>query len=819
MGSKIATQRKINAASKAISRRRLAVHRQNGYQYGQVEKFPAMSQSRVYYQRFHQDAAWRKAIAVIYIGVTLGYLAWRATVLNLDALSLSLVYYVAEIFGFILALTLIFCSWHYRHREPLPPPSGLKVDVFVPAYREAIEVIRRTLTAAQRISYPHQTFLLDDGNRAELKRLAREIGVRYLARAHNTHAKAGNLNYGLAHSRADFVMVLDADHIALPHALNSMLGFFGDASVAMVQTPQDYYNTDAFQYMNARNGGLWHDQSFFYNIAQACRDAHDGASCVGTGVVYRRSALDRIGGIPTLTVTEDFHTSLKLHKAGFKVVYLNEPVAYGIAAADIRDYYKTRHRWAHGNIHALRVERILTCPGLSVAQRLSYLTHGLIYLEGWQQALLFVVPWVSLLLGLPPFDITIFNVLVIIAFPLLATLLLQELGCGLSRYWVNELFAVARFPTHILASFALFTNKMRFRTSAKNIRGKAEWLLLSPQIAIGLISLVALGVGVWRLIWHFKMGPLAEDIFDIAHGNLSAVNWSQRLDSGFTLELVVVAGFWAAFNAAKCFVVVQKAIRDARRSNEHYRFGVRLPMEIDTEAGLVLARVERLSESYISARWYGDAEMPEPGQRLRGRLHLPSGILALECIIRKRECPAIWKFRLGPLAVEVAPAQRQGRLDCDLVLRRGDHHQRLADALYSVDWHREFLHRYAFFATPLSVLKRLLLRQRAEPTPTWSPALCRDADTGHLACAIVGIEPQQKTAILIAFHPMPIGREVTLQILGESQVFAHAARVLVREDLRSLGGRGLDSVVPQKYRLVMDDQHLTGAQEILVAAE
>ncbi len=778
-----------------------------------------MSQSRVYYQRFHQDAAWRKAIAVIYIGVTLGYLIWRATVLNVDALSLSLVYYVAEIFGFILALTLIFCSWHYRHREPLPAPSGMKVDVFVPAYREPMDVIRRTLVAAQRIDYPHQTFLLDDGNRAELKRLARDIGVNYLARPHNTHAKAGNLNHGLAHSQADFVMVLDADHIVLPHALDAMLGFFGDQSVAMVQTPQDYYNTDAFQYLNAKNGGLWHDQSFFYNIAQACRDAHDGASCVGTGVVYRRAALDRIGGIPTVTVTEDFHTSLKFHKAGFKVVYLNEPVAYGIAAADIRDYYKTRHRWAHGNIHVLRVERILTCAGLSVAQRISYLTHGLIYLEGWQQGMLFVVPWVSLLLGLPPFEITIFNVLVIMAFPLLATVLLQELGCGLSRYWVNELFAVARFPTHILASFALFTNKMRFRTSTKNIRGKTEWLLLAPQIGIGLVSLVAVGVGIWRLIFHFKMGPLAQDIFDIAHGNLSAVNWSQRLDSGFTLELVVVAGFWAAFNAAKCFVVVRKAIRDAGRSNEHFRFGVRLPMEIETEAGLVVARVEQLSESYVAARWYGDVAIPQPGQRLRGRLHLPSGILPIECIVRNSESPAIWKFGLGPLAVEIAPAQRRGRLDCDLVLRRADQQQRLADALYSVDWHREFLHRYAFFATPLNGLKRLFAGARGTPTPSFSPALCREADTGQLACAIVGIAPHGATAILIAFQPMPIGRRLALQILGENQVSAHTARILGREDLRSLGGRGRDSAVPQKYRVILGDQEFGAAQEVLVAAE
>src|SRR5262249_40374004 len=151
---------------------------------------------------------------------------------------------------FILALTLIFCSWNYRHREPLPAPRDLRVDVFIPTYREPADLVRWTIIAAKNIAYPHETFVLDDGNRPEMKALARELGVRYLAREKNVHAKAGNLNHGLAHSPADFVMVFDADHIPLPHALDVTLGFFRDKRVAMVQTPQDFYNTDAFQYVN-----------------------------------------------------------------------------------------------------------------------------------------------------------------------------------------------------------------------------------------------------------------------------------------------------------------------------------------------------------------------------------------------------------------------------------------------------------------------------------------------------------------------------------------------------------------------------------------
>ncbi len=776
-----------------------------------------MWNSRVYLDRFSRRDRLRKAVALLYIVTTLAYLAWRVTIINHDALGLSLTYFVAEILGFVLALTLIFCSWNYRHRESPPAPRGLSVDVFIPTYREPVELVRWTVIAALKIDYPHKTFLLDDGNRAEMKALAEELGVRYLARGPNINAKAGNLNYGLAHSTADFVMVLDADHIVLPHALDTTLGFFRDACVAMVQTPQDYYNVDAFQFINARNGALWHDQSFFYGIAQACRDSLNGASCVGTGVVYRRSALDSIGGIPTQTVTEDFHTSIKLHKAGHQVVYLNEPIAYGVAAADIREYYKTRHRWAHGNIHALRAEKIFTCKELTFGQRLSHLTLGLIYLEGWQQLLLFIVPWMSLLMGWAPFDITVFNVLMVLLFPVLATLLLQELGCGLSRYWVNEVFAVARFPTHIVASLALVSQKMHFRTSAKNMRGRVEWRLLSPQLLICVVSLAALAAGVVHLALDFRVGPLAQDFTSIASGHFSEVNWNQRLDQGYTLELVVISGFWALFNAAKCLYLVCKAIRDARRSTDDYRFNLRVPLEIETESGPVLARVERLSQSWASARWYGD-NVPAVGARLSARLHLPSGPVPVECVVTRRICPVVWKMKIGPVAIEISRSKELGRIDCDLVWAKAQARRRLAESLYSVDWHREFMHRHAFFTTPLEAIGRLLrLRRASRRDVAWSPALYRVPETGHLGYAVIDTADRGASTRMMAFRTIAPGRALDLHVLREDRITVQPIQVTGREPRRSLASKGLDGASTYQYTAVLGSRETT--QVIAAAAE
>ncbi len=573
-----------------------------------------MSHSARMEERFQKRLAIRRSAAVVYALSCFIYLGWQLTIFNEHAMVLSTMYFVADVFAVALGLIAIFVSWHYRHRTAPSAPAGMRVDVYVPVYKEPLDMVRRTLRAAVDLRYPHKTWLLDDARRPELRALAAELGCHYLTRPDNKHAKAGNLNHALSETSGDFVAVFDADHIPQPHALDLMLGFFTDPAVAMVQAPQDYFNIDALQYANnERSGGLWHDQSFFYNISQPGRDYHEAASCAGTSVVYRRSALEEIGGIPTDTITEDVHTSLKLHKRGYKVPFLNEPVAYGVAAADLSDYYRTRHRYGHGNIHALRAENVLFCRGLTLQQRLSYLFLGLIYLEGWQQLLVFLVPSVALILGIAPFDITIFNVLVVLVFPLWTYALMQEIGCGFSRYWTNEVFAMVRWPVHIISSLALFRNGYAWRSSHKNVKGRVNWLLLVPQIAVIVLSLTALTVGVWRLAIDFSTGPLVavvvdrvppweqvvaryDDLVDRGESLVAsllpatepevasapgvsapsapteptiaapepvrapppAIPWFEPLTSGYTLDLVLVAGFWALINALRGIFVVGK---------------------------------------------------------------------------------------------------------------------------------------------------------------------------------------------------------------------------------------------------------------------
>ena len=729
-------------------------------------------------------------MAVLYIMTLSAYLVWRFTIINPDSMALSVAFFSTECIGFILGLTAIFTSWHYNHRSPTPAPRGLSVDVLIPTYKEPLGIIRRTVMAARDIEYPHNTFVLDDGKRDDVKEMAAQLGVQYIRRSDSAHAKAGNLNHGMTHSKADFVMTFDADHIALPHAIDAMLGFFDDPSVALVQTPQDYYNIDAFQYMNAeRTGALWHDQAAFYNLAESCADSANAASCVGTGVIYRREALDAVGGIPVETVTEDIHTSLKLHKTGYKTVFLNEPVAYGVASADLGEYYKTRHRWGHGNLHALKHENILFCKGLTLRQRLHYLSLGLIYLEGWQQLLLFAIPLIALVTGLQPFTITVFNTLVVLSFPVLSYIMLQEIGCGFARYWANEIFAMARWPVYIISTMGLFGRKIDFLSSSKNTRGAVSWKLMAPQLTVMMASLCALAYGVAMLAQRgFQTGPLYDTLHSLLFTEtFENVDPHEVMTAGYTADLVLIAGAWALYSAIRALFFVRKALTDAKKTHDYFRFRLPLPALLG-ENGRTYACVTSIAEDWVQFTDYRQATPLQTGEALSLTVFMPSGPVRLQASIAKSQ-----------------PDKHGGTcFEANLSWPSPALQDRLANGLYSVDWHREFLHRNAYFLTPSDLLLRLF-GHNTRPNKQhnlWEKAFLYGtpkSSEGSVLGILSGFDGPARTASLVTFQKLATGTTISGRCLSPQGQSMLTCTIEAEEALQTLAVKGLDSAIPHKY--------------------
>lgn len=499
----------------------------------------------------------RRCAAYAYLIISTAFIVWRGSILNWDAPVLAVVFYALEWLGLLMGWGMIYSSWWYQPQASLPLNRPYSVDVFVPVYTEPVEMIELTILAAQRIDYPHETYLLDDGHREELRALAARLGVHYLSREGNQGAKAGNLNYGLKHSCGEIVAVFDADHVAQREALEKMLGFFADERVGMVQTPQTYYNEDAFIYSRMFvPSGYSHEQSYFFDLGEASRDAFDACTGVGTGALYRRRALAEIGGFPEQTMTEDIHSTLLLTKYGWKCRYFNEPVAWGVAAADVPEYYRTRRRWAHGNLEAFRIERLLTNRKIPWKSRLAYSCLAVQYLDGIQQLGFLLIPVWSMVSYDSPFILNFWNIFFALGTPLLLIWLTWHVTCGYIHYYRRQVFAIGRFHLMLASLSALFGKRLQWNVAVKNVIGIVNWGTLTPQITLLVLAALAIVLSLGRLLFYVA-----------AQGQLPP----------HYLATFVACG-WMVYNIVRLTDWIKAARRLHNRKGRDYLFEVRAPL-------------------------------------------------------------------------------------------------------------------------------------------------------------------------------------------------------------------------------------------------
>ena len=282
------------------------------------------------------------------------------------------------------------------------------VDILIPTYNEPANVLRRTLIACKSIKYPRDKkniWLLDDGDRPEIKALAELLKCNYIARPDHNNAKAGNLNYALKQVSSDIVVVFDADFVPLNNFLERTLGFFhADSNLAMVVTPQNFYNPDPPQ-KNLGGKFIPGDMVNFYQVIQPSRDVVNAVICSGTSIVYRRAHLDTIGGIPTTSIVEDYLTGMSLQAQGYRTIYLNEFLSVGSAANNINEYAKQRSRWCEGTLQTVLTRyNPLIMPGLNPIQRMVYLSGILFWVKEILNCLSFAAPLLYLFFGIRSFQ-------------------------------------------------------------------------------------------------------------------------------------------------------------------------------------------------------------------------------------------------------------------------------------------------------------------------------------------------------------------------------------------------------------------------------
>ena len=363
-----------------------------------------------------QSRALRPLIIFLSCFASARYFYWRVTsTLELgrpaDAV-VSVLLLAAETYGLLVLFLGYFQTIEMRKRAPTRAQRQPTVDVFIPTYNEGEEIVRRTAIGALAIVYPRKrVFVLDDGRRPQIERMAAELGCEYLTRPDNRHAKAGNLNHALAHTDGELIAIFDADHVPVRGFLAKLVGFFEDERVALVQAAQHFFNPDPYERNLKLTDRIAPEQTFFYHVIQPGNDFWNAAFFCGSCAVLRRSALQAIGGIKTETVTEDAHTALELHARGYRSVYLGLPLAAGLATETFAAHVKQRIRWARGMAQILRLDCPLWKRGLTLPQRLNYFNAMLHFFFGIPRLIMILAPLSYLLLGVHPLRAEVFTVI------------------------------------------------------------------------------------------------------------------------------------------------------------------------------------------------------------------------------------------------------------------------------------------------------------------------------------------------------------------------------------------------------------------------
>src|SRR3954469_10238314 len=430
-----------------------------------------------------------RLLVIVGIPLVVWYFGWLLQPDRVGTPYLYAILMVAEIFNLTQALGFWWTCSNERVREWRPPTEWPAVDVFVPVYKEPVDIVDLTVAAAKGIRGAEiRVHVLDDGKDPAMAELARRHGVNYITRPDNKGAKAGNINHALTVTDAEFIAVFDSDHVADPAFLEWTLGWMDDPKVAFVQTPQYYANGDSSRIAAAS----WSQQALFFGAIARGKDGLDSVFCCGTNVLFRREAFESVGGFPTNSLTEDYELSIWLHELGWKSVYVPEVLSRGLGPEDMAAYVSQQQRWARGCLSGL--PRALRAK-LPFKLKVQYVLSASYFLSGWTVLIYMSFPVIRLIGGGQPIaGITGPGFLLHFA-PYFAVALTTVALAGAGSYtFAAFALAAANFWIHILSTiYTVLRKEGSFVVTPKVGAGARQPAAVMPAlVGVGILVLASI---------------------------------------------------------------------------------------------------------------------------------------------------------------------------------------------------------------------------------------------------------------------------------------------------------------------------------------
>lgn len=479
----------------------------------------------------------RLVLILVCTFLSLRYMQWRASdTLPLQfgpvAMACGLLLFLAEAYGFVNMLLGFFINAEpfFRRSIPLPDDSSgalPHVDVYIPTYNEDVAIVRPTLIAATQMRYPaHKLHIhvLDDGGTvqkctdsdpekaaaareraAALRALAERYGATYLTRERNLHAKAGNLNSALAHTRGELLLVLDCDHIPAGDFLQRTVGFFlADPKLFVLQTPHNFVSPDPLERNLDTHDESPNENELFYDVMQPGLDFWGASFFCGSAAILRRAVVDRLGGVSGQTITEDAETTLDALSLGYRSAYYNRPMVSGLQPETYAGFVVQRVRWGQGMLQIFLLKNPWRQPGLTLTQRLLYTNFAFFWGFAFARLVMLLAPPMYLVFGITLCDATTEQLLLYAGPALVASLVSTQFFYGRVRWpFVSQLYEVVQSVYVIKGLWQVLRSP---RSPSFKVTPKGEVLdrdfvssLSVPFYVLLTFNALALLAGCWRL--------------------------------------------------------------------------------------------------------------------------------------------------------------------------------------------------------------------------------------------------------------------------------------------------------------------------------
>ena len=258
------------------------------------------------------------------------------------------------------------------------------VALLVPARDEA-ETIQQTLAALENLDYPPDRLFIvfiDDGSvddtRVHLERWVKNRSRTAVITSPERRGKSAALKAGItAAPRSDVIGICDADLRPRPQSLRILANAFRDESTGAAVpflSPENALQSGAASYAAM--------ESWLHQLVTSAGKNRLGLNpATNGGTLYRRRALEGIGGFPQVTSGEDIWIATAMTRAGWKIRFLPGAVIDNTVVRSWNDYWKQHVRWSR-NLFSSSAARSGASEGaISIPQRIELLMQSAGYAD------------------------------------------------------------------------------------------------------------------------------------------------------------------------------------------------------------------------------------------------------------------------------------------------------------------------------------------------------------------------------------------------------------------------------------------------------